>query len=133
MERRPARTDDEADEMNQILKDAQFLGNEAPPFDWRPAIERLRAEAEAARAAGKPDPLARIEAECWLDLIDAEIAAQKQLDQSRPDVAATLHELRHWRVELQLILQQLSKLEKPASSTSSASFRVARQNFSRPS
>ncbi len=119
--------------MNQILNQTQFLRNEALPLDWRPAIERLRAEAEAARAAGKPDPFAEIEAECWVDLVDAEIAAQKRLDQSRPDVAATLHELRHWRVELQLILQQLSELEKPASSADSASLRAAAKNFLRPS
>ncbi len=118
--------------MNEILTEAQFLRKEALPFDWRPAIERLRAEAEAARAAGKSDPFAEIEAECWIDLIDAEIAAQKRLDQSRPDVAATLHELRHWRVELQLIQQQLTRLEKPASSVSSAPSWASAENFSRP-
>jgi hypothetical protein len=124
---------DEADEMNEILNETHLQRNQAHPFDWRPAIERLHAEAEAAQHAGKPDSFAEIEAQCWIDLIEAEIAAHKRLDQSQPEIAAALHELRHWRVELELILQQLTELEKPASSVASAAFPVTAGNFSRPS
>jgi hypothetical protein len=115
--------------MNRILNDTHFIQNQSLPFDWRPAIERLREEAEAARAAGKSDPFAQIEAECWIDLIDAEIAAQKRLDQSRPEVAAAIHELRHWRVELQLILRQLGQAETSAFSMASSSGPTRREKF----
>jgi hypothetical protein len=119
--------------MNRILNDTHFIQNQSLPFDWQPAIERLREEADTARAAGKTDPFAQIEAECWIDLIEAEIAAQKQLDQSRPEVAAALHELRHWRIELQLILRQLAQAEAPAFSAASASSRPAAENLARTS
>ncbi len=79
--------------MTEILNNTHPLQHHSLPFDWRPAIERLRAEAETALAEGKSDPFAEVEAECWIELIDAEIAAQKRLDQSRPDVARSLHEL----------------------------------------
>jgi hypothetical protein len=77
-------------------------------LDWRPAIERLREDARRARMQGRADPFAEVEAECWLDLVEAEIAAHKELDQSRPDVAFTLHQLRNWRLELKHLLDQLA-------------------------
>jgi hypothetical protein len=119
--------------MNLILNDTHFIQNRSLPLDWQPAIERLRGDAEAARAAGKSDPFAQIEAECWIDLIDAEIAAQKQLDQSRPEVAAAMHELRHWRVELQLILRRLAEAERRAFSATSPSNGTAAENLARAS
>ena len=102
--------------MNERLAPPSQLHHHPLPFDWRPAIDRLREEAEAARAEGKSDPFAEIEAECWIDLIDAELAAQKRLDQSRPDVARTMYELRNWRAELQHISEQLAAVETKASS-----------------
>jgi hypothetical protein len=107
----------EGDEMNERPHPISQLSHHPLPFDWRPAIDRLHGEAEAARAEGKSDPYAEIEAECWIDLIDAELAAQKRPDQSRPEVARAMYELRNWRAELQDILEQLATAETKASST----------------
>jgi hypothetical protein len=83
------------------------------PFlaDWQPNIDRLKRQAEASSEAGKPNPYAVIEAECWLDLIDAEIAAH-QSNAAENDVAATLEQLRHWKGQLQLALSLLRSHSK---------------------
>jgi hypothetical protein len=75
-------------------------------LDWQPNVERIEREAAAARIAGRPDPYAAIEAECWIDQIDAEIAAQ----QARPaslEADESLAQLRRWRVQLQLAARSL--------------------------
>jgi hypothetical protein len=104
--------------MTAIQTHGSPLHDDALPFDWRPAIERLRQDAATARAQGRANPLAEIEAECWLDLIEAEITAHGRLDQSRPEVAYTLHQLRNWRLELRHILDQLAAADGPAMGTS---------------
>jgi len=78
--------------------------------DWTPPIERLRSEANAARESGRPDPWTRVEAECWIDLIDAELAAQRAA-RDPGTRSATIGRLRHWRAELQLIVRQLQAAE----------------------
>ncbi len=73
--------------MNHILSEST-LSEATPVIDWKPSIDRLRSEADTAAREGRANPYAEIEAQCWLDLIDAEITAQRALDQARPEVAA---------------------------------------------
>jgi hypothetical protein len=80
-------------------------------FDWAPHLDRLREEAAVASLAGRRDPWALVEAECWLDLIDAEIAAHRKLPQSRPEVVEGLKQLTTWRGELQLVIRRLKSLK----------------------
>ena len=71
------------------------------PLEWTPNIERLRTEITAARRAGRTDDLAIAEAECWIDLIDAEISARRdRIDDPE------LGRLRRWKAELTAMLRQ---------------------------
>jgi len=74
--------------------------------DWLPDIERLRRDMARAREQQEPDPWLLVEVECWSDLIDAEIAAQKRLA-SGTDVMDALQalkaELRVFARDLQLL------------------------------
>lgn len=87
--------------MSSIATEASFSPSVALLFDWRPDLERLRDEALAARETGRSDPYAIVEVECWLDLVEAEIAAHETGDQARPEIAAGLEELKRWKEELQ--------------------------------
>lgn len=94
-------------EMNVNIRNARPIAAGRP--DWEPPIERLRTEARKARESGKPDPWSVIEAECWIDLIDAELSALRAArDGASPAPETSL--LRHWRAELQLIIRQLESV-----------------------
>jgi hypothetical protein len=93
--------------MTKALNHSRASHDDEFPFDWRPAIERLWEEARTARGHGTSDSLTEIEAECWIDLIDAEIAAHRRLDQSRSDVAFAVQQLQDWRLKLRQILDLL--------------------------
>lgn len=70
-------------------------------LEWRPNVDRLRTEIAAARRAGRTDDLAIAEAECWIDLIDAEIVARRdRIDDPE------LGRLRRWKAELTAMLRQ---------------------------
>jgi hypothetical protein len=69
-----------------------------PPLEWRPDIERLKTEIETARRTGNFEHLAIAEAECWLDLIEAELAARRSANDLEAD------RLRHWRSEIERLL-----------------------------
>lgn len=68
--------------------------------EWRPDIDRLRTEIETARKSGNFEHLAIAEAECWIDLIDAELTSRK--DASDPAV----RQLRSWRAEISAMLDR---------------------------
>lgn len=72
----------------------------SPPLEWRPDLARLSREIDAARAAGRCDRLALAEAECWIDLIDAELCARRNLPQD------DTHDLKLWRTQLQLLVRK---------------------------
>jgi hypothetical protein len=72
-----------------------------PPLEWKPNVDRLRTEITAARHAGHTDDLAIAEAECWIDLIDAEISARCDRIED-PE----LGRLRRWKAELTAMLKQ---------------------------
>jgi hypothetical protein len=73
----------------------------AASLEWKPDLERLRAEIDAARRRGHTDDLAIAEAECWIDLIDAELSARWD-HLADPEVG----KLRHWKAELTAMLKQ---------------------------
>jgi hypothetical protein len=81
-------------------------------FDWSPHLDRLEKEASEAQQTRRADPWALAEAECWLELIDAEIAAHRALPQTRPEVTTGLAKLLQWRGELKLIIRRLQALER---------------------
>jgi hypothetical protein len=76
-------------------------------LEWQPDIERLRTEIREARKTGDFEHLAIAEAECWLDLIDAELCARRDPDD--PDT----RQLKRWRVEIDALL----KLNVPGAAT----------------
>lgn len=69
-------------------------------LDWRPDIERLRREVGASSTVGPIDDLAVAEAECWLDLIDAELSARRGKDDAEG------RQLKAWRTELAAMLKR---------------------------
>lgn len=78
-------------------------------FDWQLDIERLEQQVEQAAAAGVPDPWAQVEAECSLDLIEAELAALSKVDPRQSTPATTY--LRRWRDRAEALLVRLRTLE----------------------
>ncbi len=66
---------------------------------WAPNLERLRANLETAGRSGRPDRWATVEAECWLELIDAELTAESTL--ADPVLCQQLH---RWREEIIALL-----------------------------
>lgn len=72
---------------------------------WAPAIARLRADYDAARITREFDPWAITEAECWLDLIEAELSAKST--KSDPELCARLVE---WRQEIASLLVRMRAL-----------------------
>jgi hypothetical protein len=79
-------------------------------FDWQLDIQRLEREADEAAAAGAPDPWALVEAECSLDLIDAELLALNKGDPRQ--TAATVQHLKRWRLRTEAVLLKLRQLEE---------------------
>ncbi len=77
--------------------------------DWLPDIERLRRDADRAREQQQPDPWLLVEVECWQDLLEAEIAAQKRLA-SGTDVMEALQAL---KANLGSIARDLQRLNSP--------------------
>jgi hypothetical protein len=69
---------------------------------WHPNLDRLRREAELARMGHAVDPWSVVEAECWLDLIEAELSAKAI--RSDPKARA---QLVVWRTELARLRTQL--------------------------
>jgi hypothetical protein len=58
-------------------------------FDLQLNIERLEQQVEHAAAAGVPAPWAQCEAECSLDLIEAELAALRKVEARQSAPATT--------------------------------------------
>lgn len=77
--------------------------------DWLPDMERLKRDADRAREAQQPDPWLFVEVECWRDLIEAEITAQKRIA-SGTDVMEALLRL---KAQLESIARDLQLLNDP--------------------
>ena len=80
-------------------------------FDWQLDVERLEREAKAARQAGRLDPWTRVEAECSLDLIDAELKALR--GRERDEAAESMVELRSWKARIERVIRLLGSAEEP--------------------
>jgi len=81
-------------------------------FDWQLDVQRLEREARAATASGRGDPWTMVEAECSLDLIDAELAALKGRDPRQ--VADSVTELRSWKARVERVIRSLRSLDNAA-------------------
>jgi hypothetical protein len=96
----------EADNDNRRWLTPPHSSDAALP-DWMPDIERLKREAQLAKESGRPDPWSLAEAECWRDLIEAEIAAQTH----RGAGGDIVQMLRIWKAELGTIIRTLNALD----------------------
>ena len=79
-------------------------------FEWRLDIDSLKERTRASKKAGHADPSTMVEAELWLDLVKAEIVAQRGRRRST-EIKASLDELRSWRSSLRYTLHTLKRLE----------------------
>jgi hypothetical protein len=80
-------------------------------FDWQLDVERLEREARGARLAGTPDPWTRIEAECSLDLIEAELTALRGREQA--EAGDSVVQLRSWKARIERVLRLLEATDGP--------------------
>lgn len=79
-------------------------------FDWQLDVERLEREAQAAAKSRRPDDWALVEAECSLDLIDAELAAIRKSQSDPALVAMTVAHLTQWRARVGRVIERLRAL-----------------------
>lgn len=79
-------------------------------FDWQLDVSRLEKEAFAAQQSKLADPWALAEAECSLDLIDAEIVAARAAPPSDARTRTLAH-LDAWRLRLKRVIRNLMALE----------------------
>jgi hypothetical protein len=75
-------------------------------FDWRPDLARLERAANEAIAQHHPDPWTLAEAECWLDLIDAELVAVNNA-RADPRMARSRDILQRWRDRVTMTIDRL--------------------------
>jgi hypothetical protein len=75
-------------------------------FDWRPDLARLERAANEALAQNHPDPWTLAEAECWLDLIDAELVAVNNA-RADPRMARSRDQLQRWRDRVTMTIDRL--------------------------
>ncbi|WP_423065183.1 hypothetical protein [Devosia sp. CN2-171] len=78
-------------------------------FDWKLDVERLEREARSAVERRQSDPWALVEAECSLDLIDAEIAALR-LKGRESAAAHSLAHLSGWRTRIERAVRMLNSV-----------------------
>lgn len=74
-------------------------------FDWQLDVQRLEREAKAAATAGREDPWALAEAECSLDLIDAELVALR--GRGAHEAGDSVVQLRSWKARLERVIRLL--------------------------
>lgn len=79
-------------------------------FNWKLDVERLEREAGRAVERQQTDPWTLVEAECFLDLIDAEIAALRPKGGQGGAVAHGLAQLSGWRTRIERVIRMLSLL-----------------------
>lgn len=93
----------------QIENDRSGGPNSTPLFDWKLDVQRLEREAKAALAAGRSDPWTIVEAECSLDLIEAELVALMGRDPRQ--VTDSIVELRSWKARVERVIRTLRSLD----------------------
>ncbi len=89
-----------------------------PFIDWTVDTDRIsRAAAEAFRT-GVPDPWTLIEAECVLDLINAELVALAARQERGEPAQTAQRRLKAMRTEVTLAIKTLRSIEKSVDETS---------------
>jgi hypothetical protein len=81
-------------------------------FDWQVDVERLEREAQAAAERRQADDWALVEAECSLDLIDAELSAAHASRSNKEVAAATIRQLSEWRARVERTIRKLRSLQR---------------------
>ena len=81
-------------------------------FDWQVDVERLEGEAQAAAERRQADDWALVEAECSLDLIDAELAAARASTGDKDAATAMIRQLSAWRARVERTVRRLRALEQ---------------------
>ncbi|KFL31147.1 hypothetical protein JP75_09600 [Devosia riboflavina] len=96
--------------MNAIAIDAS---KQTDPFvDWPVDTDRISRAAAESFKSGAPDPWTIVEAECVIDLIDAELAALTERERRGETVSASLRRLKAMRTEVMLAINTLKKVEE---------------------
>ena len=94
--------------MNAIAPNLEAESVEAV-IGWHPNLERMRNEVQQARMGQPVNPWSIVEAECWLDLIEAELAAKSSYGNPRVRT-----QLIAWRTEIARLRTQLKALASSA-------------------
>lgn len=93
----------------------------ADVIGWHPNLERMRNEVQRARMGQPVNPWSIVEAECWLDLIEAELAAKSSYGNARVRT-----QLIAWRTEIVRLRTQLKALASSAPQISDQSSETGR-------
>lgn len=80
--------------------------------DWRVDIDRISRLAREAFRTETPDPWTRIEAECVIQLIDAELIAMSTMQSRGEPVDASIRHLKALRTEAVLAIKTLDAVER---------------------
>jgi hypothetical protein len=95
------------------MMQAEIVRNTAPAdqllFDWQLDVSRLEKEAFDAKQNKVANPWALAEAECSLDLIDAEIVANRAAPPSDARTRTLAH-LDAWRLRVERVIRNLRSL-----------------------
>jgi hypothetical protein len=81
-------------------------------MDWTVDIDRISRLAREAFRTETPDPWARIEAECVIQLIDAELIAMRTMQSRGEPVDASIRYLKALRTEAVLAIKTLDAVER---------------------
>ncbi|HTN62105.1 MAG TPA: hypothetical protein VL147_11195 [Devosia sp.] len=81
-------------------------------LDWKVDIERISGLAREAFRTETPDPWTRIEAECVIQLIDAELIAMRTMQSRGEPVDASIRYLKALRTEAVLAIKTLDAVER---------------------
>ena len=100
-------------------------------LDWTVDIERISRRAREAFRTETPDPWTRIEAECVIQLIDAELIAIANRQSRGESVEPSIRHLKALRTETVLAIKTLDAIERhsrPARAGATAAPNAARAN-----
>lgn len=114
--------------MNAYIDDKATSANLEPdvPLDWKVDIERISRRARDAFQTETPDPWARIEAECVIQLIDAELIAMANRQRRGESADASIRYLKALRTETVSAIKTLDAVEQHSTTV------IARTSASAP-
>ena len=100
--------------MSELTDDKSIPAVPEPDLfvDWTVDIERISGLAREAFRTETPDPWTRIEAECVIQLIDAELIAMRTMQSRGKLVDASIRHLKALRTEAVLAIKTLDAVER---------------------